>query len=128
MSKPDFVPSLINSEPPVFAGLTLEALKLIIITRLIASLVINMGLVTLIYPHMLVYLGALISSFALTVALVKHKARKVLISQRGKDMFYSEHVDAIALERIRRRIARWGGYELKAEHSFFVKDKFWSQR
>ncbi|ENN6469930.1 DUF3487 family protein [Vibrio vulnificus] len=123
--RPDFVPNLINAEPPIFSGLTMDELKVIALSRLLISFFVCFLAVTLIYPHVLTYvLGCLAAGF-LTATLIKIKARQTTMEKRGRDPFYSYHKGEIEKEKF---FLRWNILPRKSNHHYLVEDRIWSPR
>lgn len=126
VTKPDFVPYRINAEPPIFMGLTLGELKLVVLTRFATSLVAVEILVTLIYPHIFTYSAGFFASIFIATTLIKMKAMQIVETQRGKDPFYCQHQSDISMEVWRNRLVT--SPRSNKKHSFLVEDRYWSPR
>ncbi|EGQ7707489.1 hypothetical protein ACPF3S_003212 [Vibrio cholerae] len=130
MFKPDFVPNLINAEPPAILGLSIpEFVKYV--TKYMLSSIISLELLGLIvYPSFVVAMVCFVFGISLGYFLTSRKARAVLEESRGKDPFFSQHKAMIEQERLRRKLEEASILtpSKKSKHVFFVRDGYWSQR
>lgn len=132
MHKPDFIPNLINAEPPAILGLSIpEFIKYI--SKFVGSSVGSFEVIGMvIYPSPVVFMVCLVLGLAVGYYLTSRKARSVLEESRGKDPFFSQHKAMIEQENFFRSLENSGINirigKKKDKHSFFVRDGYWSQR
>ncbi len=130
MARPDFVPTLINAEPPAFLGLSLPEVLRIAATRVMLSILVFEVIGMWLLPHIFTFFVGMVLGVASGLILMRMKARKVLEVSRGKDVFYSAHKDSIEWERLKRKMAQYGipFFKVKEKDAFIVDDGYWSQR